>query len=176
MEHPALQAFERRQLRSDIPYFQQGDTVRVNIRVVEGDKERIQAFEGVVISRSSGGVGETFKVRKISFGTGVERTFLINSPRIESIKVITRGHVRRAKLYYLRDRVGKGTRIRKRRKRLNPDFIERATALPPMPKLDKPAVEQVETAPAQEPAEEQAAAEDNAAEEQNNEAQENDKQ
>lgn len=130
MEHPALQAFERQQLKTDIPYFQPGDTVRVNTRVIEGDKERIQAFEGAVIARAGGGVGETFTVRKISFGTGVERTFLLNSPRIESIKVVRRGHFRRAKLYYLRDRVGKATRIKKRRKQLSEEFMNRMTALP----------------------------------------------
>ena len=123
MEHPALQAFEKKQMRSGAPYFHPGDTIRVNTRVIEGEKERLQAFEGVVIRRSGGGLGETFTVRKISYGVGVERTFLIHSPRVESIKVVRRGHVRRAKLYYLRDRVGKATRIKARKKLLNEQLL-----------------------------------------------------
>ncbi len=117
MEHPALTQFEKDQHRKETPVFQSGDTVRVRTRVIEGDKERIQAFEGVVISRSKRGLGETFTVRKISYGIGVERNFPIHSPRVESIKVVRRGHVRRAKLYYLRDRVGKATRIKTRQKK-----------------------------------------------------------
>ncbi len=116
MEHPALKAFEQSQLRKEYPYFQAGDTVRVNTRVIEGEKERLQAFEGVVIAKSGSGLGETFKVRKVSYGVGVERTFPLHSPRIESIKVVRRGHVRRAKLYYLREREGKATRIKARKK------------------------------------------------------------
>lgn len=107
MDHPALKAFEQDQMRKEYPFFQPGDTVRVNMRVIEGEKERIQAFEGVVIAKSGGGLSETFTVRKISYGVGVERTFPIHSPRVESVLVVRRGHVRRAKLYYLRDRVGK---------------------------------------------------------------------
>ena len=118
MEHPALTAFEERQMRKEYPYFQPGDTVRINTRVIEGEKERLQAFEGVVIARSGGGIGESFTVRKISYGVGVERTFPLHSPRIESIKVMRRGRVRRAKLYYLRERVGKATRVKARRKQL----------------------------------------------------------
>ncbi len=121
MEHPGLKEFEEQQLRSSYPYFQPGDTVRVNTRVIEGEKERIQAFEGVVISRRGGGLGETFTVRKISYGTGVERIFPLHSPRIESIKLVRRGRVRRAKLYYLRERVGKATRIKARRRQVG-DF------------------------------------------------------
>jgi len=121
MEHPGLKEFEEQQMRSSYPYFQPGDTVRVNTRVIEGEKERIQAFEGVVISRRGGGLGETFTVRKISYGTGVERVFPLHSPRIESIKLIRRGRVRRAKLYYLRERVGKATRIKARRRQVG-DF------------------------------------------------------
>lgn len=122
MDHPALKAFEQQQLKTNLPHFEPGDTVRVNTRVIEGDKERIQAFEGVVISISGGGISETFIVRKISFGVGVERGFLMHSPRIESITVIRRGHVRRAKLYYLRDRMGKGTRIKARQRTLNTEL------------------------------------------------------
>lgn len=123
MEHPALKTFEESQHRKSMPYFQPGDTLRVNTRVIEGEKERIQAFEGVVLRRQGGGLGETFTIRKISYNVGVERTFLIHSPRIESITVVRRGHVRRAKLYYLRERVGKGTRIRARRKQIKPELL-----------------------------------------------------
>lgn len=97
-----------------IPYFQAGDTVRVNVRIKEGDRERIQAYEGVCIARSGGGLQENFTVRKISFGEGVERVFPVMSPMIESIEVKRRGAVRRAKLYYLRDRRGKSARIAER--------------------------------------------------------------
>ena len=99
-----------------IPEFQPGDTLRVNVRIKEGDRERIQAFEGVCIARDGGGINETFTVRKISFGEGVERRFPILSPNIESIEVKRRGVVRRAKLYYLRDRVGKARRLRDRKR------------------------------------------------------------
>jgi len=102
---------EKEQLRDDIPEFGPGDTVRVNYRVREGDKERIQAFEGICISRRGSGVGETFMVRKISSGIGVERIFPVNTPNIASIEVVRRGHVRRAKLYYLRGLRGKAARI-----------------------------------------------------------------
>lgn len=124
MEHPALKAFEDNQMRKDVPYFQPGDTVKVNTRVIEGEKERIQVFEGVVIKRCGGGVGETFTVRKISYGVGIERCFPLHSPRIESIKVTRRGRVRRAKLYYLRDRVGKATRIKERRKAWKKEWLD----------------------------------------------------
>jgi large subunit ribosomal protein L19 len=98
-----------------IPTFRPGDTVRVHVRVVEGNRERVQVFQGVVIRRSGGGLRETFTVRKISFGVGVERTFPIHSPSISKLEVVQRGHVRRAKLYYLRDLRGKKARIRERR-------------------------------------------------------------
>jgi large subunit ribosomal protein L19 len=102
--------------RDDIPDFGPGDTVRVNVRVVEGGRERIQTFEGNVIARDGGGLRETFTVRKISFGVGVERIFPVHAPIISSIEVVRRGKVRRAKLYYLRDRVGqKATRIKEKR-------------------------------------------------------------
>ena len=107
--------FERNQLRKDVPEFAPGDTVRVNVRVVEGERERVQGFEGVVIRRRGGSVNETFTVRKISFGIGVERTFPLHSRMVEGIQVVRHGKVRRAKLYYLRDRSGKGARVRARR-------------------------------------------------------------
>lgn len=118
MVNSALTAFEKKQLRSEYPAFQPGDTVRIHTKVIEGEKERIQIFEGVVIARQGGGLGETFTVRKISYGIGVERTFPLHSPRVDKIEVVRRGRIRRAKLYYLRERVGKATRIRTRRKML----------------------------------------------------------
>lgn len=102
-------------LRQDVPEFRPGDTVRVQVKVVEGGRERVQAYEGVVIDRKGGSVDETFTVRRVSFGIGVERTFLVHSPRLAKIEVIRRGRVRRAKLYYLRSRRGKAARIRERR-------------------------------------------------------------
>jgi large subunit ribosomal protein L19 len=110
-----LQAIEREQIKTDIPDFRPGDTVRVHVKVVEGERERVQVFEGVVIARSGGGIRETFTVRKVSQGIGVERIFPLHSPRVEKIEVIRRGRVRRAKLYYLRQRVGKAARIKERR-------------------------------------------------------------
>lgn len=107
-----IDAIEAEQLRSDIPAFRPGDTVRVHVKVVEGEKERIQVFEGAVLRRSNGGVRETFTVRKVSYGVGVERTFPIHSPRIDKVEVTTRGKVRRAKLYYLRELSGKAARIK----------------------------------------------------------------
>jgi large subunit ribosomal protein L19 len=95
----------------DIPVFQPGDTLQVNVKVVEGERTRVQAYEGVCIARSGGGINESFTVRKISYGEGVERVFPVYSPMVESIKVVRRGKVRRAKLYYLRDRRGKSARI-----------------------------------------------------------------
>lgn len=111
-----IRTLEKEQLRSDIPAFQIGDTVRVNVKVVEGTRERIQAFEGVVIARKNGSVRETFTVRRVSHNIGVERTFPVHSPRIDSIEVIRSGRVRRAKLYYLRGRVGKAAKIRESRR------------------------------------------------------------
>ena len=107
-----IDAIEAEQLRSDIPAFRPGDTVRVHVKVVEGEKERIQVFEGPVLRRSNGGVRETFTVRKVSYGVGVERTFPIHSPRIDKVEVTVRGKVRRAKLYYLRELSGKAARIK----------------------------------------------------------------
>ena len=102
-------------LRDDIPDFAPGDTVRVNVRVVEGGRERVQIYEGVVIARNGGGVRASFTVRKMSFGVGVERIFPVHAPIIHSIEIVRRGDVRRAKLYYLRDRVGKAARIKEKR-------------------------------------------------------------
>ena len=110
-----IQALEQEQLRSDIPKFAPGDTVRVHVKVVEGTRERIQAFEGGVSARSGTGVRETFTVRRISYGVGVERTFPVHSPRLDKIQLMRRGIVRRAKLYYLRNLTGKAARIRERR-------------------------------------------------------------
>ena len=110
-----LDMIDAASIKKDEPDFRAGDTVKVNVKVIEGNRSRIQAFQGVVISRHGGGVGETFTVRKISFGTGVERTFPINAPTVESIEVITRGDVRRAKLYYLRNLRGKKAKIKEKR-------------------------------------------------------------
>jgi len=110
-----IRAIEQEQLKDDIPEFRPGDTVRVHVRVVEGDRVRTQVFEGVCIRRSGGGINETFTVRRVAHGVGVERTFMIHSPTVEKIEVTRRGKVRRARLYYLRDRVGKAARIRERR-------------------------------------------------------------
>src|ERR687896_1790801 len=106
---------ERPYLRDDVPDFRAGDTVRVHVRVVEGERERVQVFEGVVIRRRGSQLSETFAVRKISFGVGVERTFPVHSPMIAKVEVTSRGDVRRAKLYYLRDRVGKKAKVREKR-------------------------------------------------------------
>ncbi|MDB4949005.1 MAG: ribosomal protein [Gemmatimonadetes bacterium] len=113
--HPFIDT-QKEYLRDNIPEFRPGDTLRVNVRVREGDKERIQAFEGVCIGRKHGGISETFKVRKISNGIGVERTFPLHSPMIATIDVVRLGRVRRAKLYYLRALRGKAARIRERRR------------------------------------------------------------
>lgn len=110
-----LEAVESAHLRDDIPDFRPGDTVRVDVRVAEAGRERIQAFEGVVIARNGSGVRASFTVRKISFGVGVERVFPLHAPIISSIQVLRRGDVRRSKLYYLRDRVGKSARIKELR-------------------------------------------------------------
>ncbi len=106
---------ERGQLKQDLPEFGPGDTVRVHFKVVEGGRERVQAFEGVVVARRGGGLRETVTVRRISHGVGVERIFPLHSPRLERVEVVRRGRVRRAKLYYLREKVGKETRIKERR-------------------------------------------------------------
>jgi large subunit ribosomal protein L19 len=106
-----IQEITKDQIRQDLPKFRPGDTVKVHVKVIEGTRERIQLFEGVVIKRHGGGISETFTVRKISYGVGVERTFPINSPKIDKLEVARRGKVRRAKLYYLRGLRGKAARI-----------------------------------------------------------------
>ncbi|GAA0298926.1 large subunit ribosomal protein L19 [Gracilibacillus halotolerans] len=109
-----LEEITKDQLRTDLPEFRAGDNVKVHVKVVEGTRERIQVFEGVVIKRQNGGISETFTVRKISYGVGVERTFPVHSPRVDKIEVTRRGKVRRAKLYYLRELRGKAARIKER--------------------------------------------------------------
>jgi large subunit ribosomal protein L19 len=170
---PRIQEIEKEFLRHDLPAFDPGDTVRVRVRVVEGKKERIHAFEGVCISRSGSGVGETFTVRKISGGVGVERIFPIHSPSIAGIEVVRRGHVRRAKLYYLRQRVGKRARVRERRWWLSEKHREamlaaqasQASPAPPVvpgeeEEFEEPTPETIDTAPAAEVAEPSVDAED----------------
>jgi len=110
-----IDMLELEQMKKNIPPFKAGDTVKVHVKIVEGDKSRIQAFQGVVIARQNGGIRESFTVRKISNGIGVERVFPLHSPSIDAIEVITRGHVRRAKLYYLRKLRGKAARIREKK-------------------------------------------------------------
>ena len=110
-----LDELDARQLRTDVPEFRPGDTLDVGVRVVEGNRSRVQRFQGVVIRRQGGGVRETFTIRKVSFGVGVERTFPVHTPVIEEIKVVTRGDVRRAKLYYLRELRGKKAKIKEKR-------------------------------------------------------------
>jgi len=112
-----IESLEQRQLRADVPVFKAGDTVRVHFKVIEGQRQRIQVFEGIVIKRQGAGVRETFTVRKQSFGVGVERTFPVHSPKIEKIDVQSIGDVNRAKLYYLRGKVGKKARVRVRQQR-----------------------------------------------------------
>ncbi|MGH3319478.1 MAG: 50S ribosomal protein L19 [Streptosporangiaceae bacterium] len=115
--HTTLHELEKSWMRSDVPDFRPGDTVRVHVRVIEGNRTRTQPFQGVVLRRQGGGARETFTVRKVSFGVGVERTFPVHSPAIHKIDVVRRGKVRRAKLYYLRGRKGKAARIPERRER-----------------------------------------------------------
>ncbi|SDE17787.1 LSU ribosomal protein L19P [Blastococcus fimeti] len=110
-----LDALDADSLRDDIPTFRPGDTVKVHVRVVEGNRSRIQVFQGVILRRQGGGIRETFTVRKVSFGVGVERTFPVHTPVVEKIEVLTRGDVRRAKLYYLRELRGKAAKIKEKR-------------------------------------------------------------
>lgn len=109
-----IRSIEAEHLKDNLPIIHIGDTVKVGVRIREGNKERVQPYEGIVIARRNGGISETITVRRVFQGVGVERVFLLHSPRIESIKILRRGKVRRAKLYYLRDRVGKATRIKQR--------------------------------------------------------------
>jgi large subunit ribosomal protein L19 len=111
-----ISELERQQYKTDIPDFKPGDTVRAHVRVIEGTRERIQVFEGVVIRRQGLGLRETFTLRRISYGVGVERTFPVHSPKLDKIEVIRKGRVRRAKLYYLRQRTGKAARIKEARR------------------------------------------------------------
>ncbi len=115
MQNKLIETITSKQLRTDLPDFRVGDTVNVDVRIVEGEKSRIQKFEGVVIGRRGSGVSESFTVRKISNGVGVERVFPVNSPNVSSLTVTRKGKVRRAKLYYLRERSGKAARIKERR-------------------------------------------------------------
>ena len=107
-----IRAFTNEQLKQEVPQFNVGDTVRVYNKIVEGTRERIQLFEGTVIAKKNGGISETFTVRRVSYGVGVEKTFPLHSPRVEKVEVIRTGKVRRAKLYYLRDRVGKAAKVK----------------------------------------------------------------
>lgn len=107
-----IEAIDKETMKESIPEFSVGDTVKVMVKVIEGDKERLQAFEGIVIARKHGGVSETFTVRRLSYGVGVEKTFPIHSPKVADIQVVRRGKVRRAKLYYLRERTGKAAKVK----------------------------------------------------------------
>ncbi len=114
MSAQLIRSIEEEQLKSDLPQINVGDTVRVGVRIREGEKERVQPYEGTVIAMRNGGINETITVRKVFQGIGVERVFLVHSPLVEGVKIMRRGKVRRAKLYYLRDRVGKATRVKQR--------------------------------------------------------------
>jgi large subunit ribosomal protein L19 len=135
-----IESIERAQLREGLPQFKAGDTVRVHFQVIEGQRRRVQVFEGIVIKRQGSGVRETFTVRKQSFGVGVERTFPLHSPKIERIEVMAIGDVRRAKLYYLREKVGKKARVREKQQRPG------AAAPTGVVELTEPATEQAPTA------------------------------
>lgn len=109
-----LKTVTNEQIKAEKPEINVGDTVRVSVKVTEGNRERIQAFEGTVIAKHGGGISETFKVRRVAYGVGVERTFLVNSPKVEKVEIVRRGKVRRAKLYYIRDRVGKAAKVKQK--------------------------------------------------------------
>ena len=168
-----IDSLEQRQLRTDLPQFKAGDTVRVHFQVIEGQRRRVQVFEGIVLKRQGAGVRETFTVRKQSFGVGVERTFPVHSPKIERIEVTAIGDVNRAKLYYLRGKVGKRARVRARRGVALPEseLLTSAGAMPPEgeaveEELVAEAAEAAEVEePAEAPAEEAVPAEEPAAEE-----------
>ena len=150
-----IETLERKQLRADRPQFKAGDTVRVHFQVIEGQRRRIQVFEGIVIKRQGSGARETFTVRKQSFGVGVERTFPLHSPKIEKIEVAAIGDVNRAKLYYLRGKVGKKARVRERRDGVRLSSAGAAAVAAEQPPAEdsgpeeaaKPAVEQPELEP-----------------------------
>ena len=114
MNNALLTKYVEKNRRTDVPEFRPGDTIRVHVKIKEGDKERLQAFEGIVIAMSGRGLTKTFKVRRVSFGIGVERTFLIHSPFIEKVQIVRHGRVRRAKLYFLRDRIGKAAQVKEK--------------------------------------------------------------
>jgi large subunit ribosomal protein L19 len=148
-----IESIERAQVRADIPQFKAGDTVRVHFKVIEGQRARIQVFEGIVLKRQGAGARETFTVRKQSFGVGVERTFPLHSPKIEKIEVAAIGDVNRAKLYYLRGKVGRKARVRELRQdgaRGSRSAQQRQAAAPPPEAVEEDqAVEQQETAPSE---------------------------
>lgn len=141
--HGTMQELEKMQIRTDIPDFAPGDTVRVHVRIREGDKERIQVFEGAVLGRKGSGVHETFTVRKVSYSVGVERIFPVHSPMVKTIEVVTRGRVRRAKLTYLRSRKGKAARIIEKRLPLSKGATKTATKAPAV--VEAPAATDDET-------------------------------
>jgi large subunit ribosomal protein L19 len=163
-----IDSLEQRQLRTDLPKFKAGDTIRVHFQVIEGQRRRVQVFEGIVLKRQGAGVRETFTVRKQSFGVGVERTFPVHSPKIERIEVTAIGDVNRAKLYYLRGKVGKRARVRARRGVALPEseLLTSAGAMPPEgEEVDEEILaEAAEAAEVEAPAEEEPAAEEPAAE------------
>lgn len=131
MSSKVIEGLEKAAVKKEIPEFAPGDTVRVSVKIREGDKERVQAYEGVVIARKHGGLRETFTVRKVSYGVGVERIFPLHSPRLDKIEVVSRGHVRRAKLYYLRELSGKAARIRPSKRTLLTSAAKRGAAAQP---------------------------------------------
>ena len=139
-----LDAVDAASLRSDVPTFRSGDEIKIHVRVIEGNKSRIQVFQGLVIRRQGSGVRETFTIRKLSYGVGVERTFPIHTPVIEKYEMVRRGDVRRAKLYYLRDLRGKASKIKERRGVGGEFIIEEVIAAPVAEVLEAPAVEVVE--------------------------------
>ena len=163
-----IDSLEQQQLRTNLPPFKAGDTVRVHFQVIEGQRRRVQVFEGIVLKRQGAGVRETFTVRKQSFGVGVERTFPVHSPKIERIEVTAIGDVNRAKLYYLRGKVGKRARVRARRGVALPEseLLTSAGAMPPEGEevdeelVAEAAAVEVEEAPAEEPAAEEPAPEE----------------
>src|SRR5881396_706524 len=168
--HRIIQDLERKQLRSDLPRFKPGDTVRVHFQVIEGQRRRVQVFEGIVIKRQGAGARETFTVRKNSFGVGVERTFPLHSPKIEKIEVGAIGDVSRAKLYYLRGKVGKKARVREVQRRgplSSTDAVGAGAGDGAEPEPDAGTAEAVavEEPPADEPAADEPAAEEPAGEE-----------
>jgi large subunit ribosomal protein L19 len=162
-----IESIERRQLRKDVPRFKAGDTVRVHFQVIEGSRRRVQVFEGIVIKRQGSGARETFTVRKQSFGVGVERTFPVHSPKIEKIEVAAIGDVNRAKLYYLREKVGKKARVRELRPGAGSAKLEKAMAALEETEADEVVAEEavevedaaaIEEAPAEETTAEEPAA------------------